>query len=126
MAWTIDQLDVGHGAVVMRPRSRPRADAGEHGDHDADQRPVADYRSLRAMWGWQWWQPFLLLFIYKYHKWNDYIKWLPPLPPHFLLLAEILEVQMGRGGRSCHLNDCSLFARRQECGLPVAPLAAMS
>ena len=39
---------------------------GEHGDHDADQRPVADYRSLRAMWGWQRWQPFLLLFIYKY------------------------------------------------------------
>jgi hypothetical protein len=23
-------------------------------------------RYLLAMWGWQWWQPFLLLFIYKY------------------------------------------------------------
>ena len=25
-------------------------------------------RYLLAMWGWQWWQPFLLLFIYKLHK----------------------------------------------------------
>ncbi len=37
------------GTAAVRPRDRPRADAGERGGHDADQRPVADYRSLRAM-----------------------------------------------------------------------------
>jgi hypothetical protein len=33
----------------VRSRNRPRADAGEREGHDADQRPGADYRSLRAM-----------------------------------------------------------------------------
>jgi len=42
--------------AAVRSRNRPRADAGERGGHDADQRPVADYRSLRAMWGWLGWQ----------------------------------------------------------------------
>ncbi len=31
----------------MQSRDRPRADAGEYGGDDEDQRPVADYR------GWQ-------------------------------------------------------------------------
>ena len=54
---------------------------------------------LRAMWGGQWWQPFLLSFISKIHKLNDYMQWrhlCHPFSPIFALLLS-REVQMGRG-----------------------------
>jgi hypothetical protein len=56
----IPKADGRHGLLIscddepgttVRSRNRPRADAGEREGHDADQRPGADYRSLRAMWG---------------------------------------------------------------------------
>ena len=50
--------------------------------------PPGPCRYLLAMWGWQWWQPFLLLFIYKIHKLDGCIQRVPPLPPHFRPVAE--------------------------------------
>jgi hypothetical protein len=54
-------VQLGQGRILCRAIGRKREDSSSTYPwvDEAGQRPVADYRSLRAMWGWQWWQPFL-------------------------------------------------------------------
>ena len=66
--------------------------------------------------GWQWWQLFILLFIYKYTIMMVVYKGCH-LCHHIFALSLRREVQLGPGIAS--------FARLRERGLPVAPLTSI-